>query len=78
MIVRCKEVYKTKRRDEKNRIRNRTYNGIGGNKRAGKIEMVSSVGQYILSGSCSNSESESNIESLWTECEQYKNILHQS
>ena len=30
------------------------------------------IGKYIPSGSCSNSESESNIESLWTGCEQYK------
>ena len=44
-------------------------------KRAGKNRNGTSVGQYILSGSCSNSESESNIESLWTECEQYENIL---
>ena len=28
-----------------------------------------SVRQYIPSGSCSNSEPESNIESLWTGCE---------
>ena len=35
-------------------------------------EVVKLDTQYIPSGSCSNSEPESNIESLWTGCEQYK------
>ena len=40
-----------------------------GNKRAGKNRNGTSVRQYIPSGSCSNSEPESNIESLWIGCE---------